>query len=137
MPTHTISQVLRVSDSQYSVEASVTDDEEIHVDVTLAALASEVAVDPVTLTNSKVKSLMLTCTGDCTIKTNSSSSPGNTKVLAAGEVVLWAGAAAPTANPSATIVIGTNPFVSADVTKLYLSSTAGGVFTLRAIINAA
>lgn len=60
--------------------------------------------------------------GACTIKTNSTGSPDDTVALAAGEIRIF--------GPST----GTNPFPTANVTALYLSTSTDST-TLRGIIG--
>ena len=126
MPSQTISISLQSSDKSVGQSTTVTDAVGKAVDETLAPSTTNTEVD-VVLKAAHTKSVFLQSVGgDLTIKTNSTGSPGDTVVLTAGQVLFW----------SSTAVIGTNPFPSADVTKLYLSSTAGTVFNLRAIVDA-
>jgi hypothetical protein len=130
MPKHTVSLAITSGLDTFNVQQDITDAQARAVDETLAPGATNVEVD-IVLTNAQVKSLALSCQGgDLTIKTNSTGAPGDTVAMTDGQVTEYC--------PSGTGVqaIGTNPFASANVTKLYLSSTAGTVFKLRAIVTA-
>ena len=95
---------------------------EQNADVALTAGASNVAL-AFAFTRANVKSLALYCTGDCTIKTNSSSSPQETITLTAGQPTV-------AANLTAAEVL-----FSGNVTTFYLSSTAGGTFSVRMLLQ--
>ena len=126
MPSQTISISLQSSDKSVGQSTTVTDAVGKAIDETLAPSTTNTEVD-VVLKAAQTKSLfMQSVGGDLTIKTNSTSAPGDTVTMTAGEVLFW----------STVGVIGANPFPSADVTKLYLSSTAGTTFNLRAIVTA-
>ena len=84
-------------------------------EVVLAENATDVEIVQ-TLDVSEVKGLVLLCSADATLKTNSSSEPDDTISLTAGRSVSWLAGQ------------GTNP-LTADVTRFFASSTAGG--TLR------
>ncbi len=126
MAQHVINlQIATGAGSPVTKQSIVTNDQQRHLDKVLAPSTTNSEEDLV-LTNAQVKSLVLSCVGgDLTIKTNSTSAPDNTVTMAAGDVTLWSSIAG----------IGTNPFVGANVTKLYLSSTAGCTFTLDAIVT--
>lgn len=126
MPTQIVSLSVATGADTFQKTYTVTNAQSRGVDETLAASSVNVEVD-VVLTRAQIKGLMLSCVGgDLTIKTNSTSAPGDTVTMADGDILYWS-----TANN-----LGTDPFATADVTKLYLSSTAGTVFKLRAIVTA-
>lgn len=126
MPTQSISLSVASGTDTFTSVTQVTDAQARSVDETLTAGATNVEVD-IVLTRAQIKSLVLSCIGgDLTIKTNSSSAPADTVVMANNGLTVW----------STVAGIGTNPFPTADVTKLFLSSTAGTVFKLRAIVTA-
>ena len=122
MPTHTITQTYFSGSGSLSGSVSVTDDTELNSDLVLAPGAASVELD-LAFVRSKVKSLCFYCTGDCTVKTNTSGG-ADTIVLAAQTPCVGGTTAA------VAVLLPT-----ADVTKLYLSSTSGGTFSFRAIIH--
>jgi hypothetical protein len=132
MPTQTVSLSVVDGTTTFSVVDTVTDAQARAVGpLTLASSTTNSEVD-IVLTRADVRSMTLsTVGGDLTIKTNSTSSPGDTVTLAAGTTVVFV------ASASGIQAVGTIQFPTADVTKLFLSSTAGTVFTLRAIVTAA
>lgn len=134
MAQHNVSLSVNAGTDTFSLVQTISDAQSRAVDVTLAASTTNQEVDLV-LTNADVDSLVITAVGgDCTIKTNSTSAPGNTVVLAAGQMTYFA--AGGSAGGTGLTAFGTNPFAAANVTKLYLSSTAGCTFKLRAVVNA-
>jgi hypothetical protein len=122
---HSYNQSYITSGGQFSLQVAVTGNGEANNDTALSPGATNVQV-VYTLVRSQIKSLCLSCTGDCTIKTNSSGSPADTITLVAGVPLFF-----PT-NAAATAV---GAIHSADVTSLYLSSTAGGTFSIRACLQ--
>lgn len=123
---HGISLTVVTGSGNFQKNATVSDAQTRSVSKTLAASSTNVEVD-IVLTRAQIKSLVLSNVGgDLTIKTNSTSAPGDTVTMATGDVSLW----------SSTAGIGTDPFATADVTKLYLTSTAGTVFNLDAVVSA-
>ncbi len=130
MPSHKITLGYSTGSENYSVTQTITDVQARAIDVTLAANTTNSEVDLV-LTNADIDSLMLlSSSGDLTIKTNSTGSPGNTVLMTAGQEIIYC------PSGSGIQAVGTNPFASANVTKLFLTTTAGTTFTLRAIVNA-
>jgi len=126
MPTQTVSVTATSADLQMQQTTAVTDVQSKSVDKTLAPSTTNYEVDCV-LTRAQIKAIsMQSIGGDLTIKTNSTSAPGDTVTMTAGQVWLW----------SSTAGVGTDPFPTADVTKLYLTTTAGTTFNLRAIVTA-
>ena len=125
MISHSYNQSYQTSSGQFQLNATVTGNGESNNDTVLAAGATNVLVS-YALIRSQINSLCLSCTGDCTIKTNSSGSPADTITLLAGVPKFF-----PT-NALATAVGGIH---NADVTALYLSSTAGGTFSIRACLT--
>lgn len=123
MPTHTITSSYTVPSGSVVGNTVVTDNEELNIDVVLAAASTNIEVD-IVLTRSQLKTLCLFCTGACTVKTNSSSAPSDTISLIAGLPNISAN------NAGVMLVLPT-----ADTTKLFLTSAAGGTFSLRSIIH--
>jgi len=122
MPTHTIIQSYQSAAGVLSGHTDVTDDTELNADLLLAAAATNVELD-LAFVRSKVKSLCLFCNGDCTVKTNTTGGSDTIVLVAATPVMCGTTAAVAVLLPTA------------DVTKLYLNSTAGGTFSFRAIIH--
>lgn len=126
MPQHQIIQTINAPGVTLSAQAIVTADTNLAIQEVLAAASTNVAIAAV-IVRANIKSIVIqSTTGDLTIKTNSSGSPSDTVTLTSGQTVIYA------ASP---VSIGTNPFPTADVTELYLSSTAGTTFNLNAILN--
>ncbi len=121
--THNIVQLYQTAAGALQATTQITADTEINADVILAASATNVELD-VALIRSKVKSLALFCSGDCTAKSNSTSAPDDTVTLTAGQLTVCKSSTEVSALLS-----------HADITKFYLSSTAGGTFSLRAIVD--
>ncbi|MBN9522493.1 hypothetical protein J0H58_28890 [bacterium] len=72
---------------------------------------------------SALSAVVLLASAAMTVETNNASSPGNTIPLAAGQPVFWftgCGWACP---------------LTADVTGLYVTSTAGGTLSIRALVD--
>jgi hypothetical protein len=128
MPSHQITLTVQApGQTLQSIPATVTADTNLAISETLAPSTTNQGV-VASITNANIYSLVLQSVGgDCTIKTNSTSSPGNTVAMTAGQVIVY--------SPSTQANIGTNPFAAANVTELYLSSTAGTTFILNAILN--
>lgn len=130
MPSQNVSLSVNSGVDTFTLVQTITDAQSRGVDATLAAAAVNTEFD-VVLTRADIKAIVLQSVGgDLTIKTNSTGSPGDTVTMTAGQILFWC--------PSGTGIqaFGTDPFPTADVTKLYLSSTAGTSFKLRAIVNA-
>ncbi len=126
MPTHKIALQISGITPTINKNIDVTNDQERNVGEKVLAPGAVNIEEDLVLTNAQVKSLVIQAAGgDITIKTNSTGAPDNTVVMASGDVKFWSSEAG----------IGVNPFAAADVTKLYLSSTAGATFTLRAIVT--
>lgn len=131
MPTHVTTLTYRTSDASYSLDKTVTEEEEINVQVTVTA-GVQTVLDPVILTVASIKSIMVTATAACTMTPVATSTDGTPISLTADTPIIW----------SSTGVIGASStlFAGATVagcTKIKLDSTAGCVFTLRALISAA
>lgn len=99
------------------------------IDLTLAPSTTNSEQD-IVLTRADIQAIVLSTTGDLVIKTNSTGSPGDTVTMTAGQILMWC--------PSASGIqaIGTDPFPTADVTKLFFTTTAGTTFKLRAVLSA-
>jgi hypothetical protein len=127
MATHNYTLNINSGVDTFVFTAAATDVAGKSVDETLALAASNVHV-VIKLVRADIDSIVLSSVGgDCTIKTNSSGSPADTVVMSNGQILFWNTAAG----------LGADPFPTADVTDLYLSSTAGTVFKLRAVVTAA
>ena len=94
-----------------SVVRKIQGDAEYNVTTLAAANTAAQEID-VAFARAQLRSLCITSTGPVTIVTNSTSGPGDTKVLTAGQTLIWN-----TAHPEAV------PF-AADVTKLFLTTGA-------------
>lgn len=96
---------------------TISDEGGVQMEVSISADTNkEIAL---AFVNSRLKAIMILCAKDVTIKTNSSSSPDNTIALTANKPLLWftgCGLA--------------NPFVAADVTKIYVTAV-GAAQTLK------
>jgi hypothetical protein len=131
MASHTVSLAVVVGVDTFNINQVITDAQARAVDEVLAPAALNTEVD-IVLTRAAIKSIVITSIGgDLTIKTNSSGSPADTLVMTSGQVLEYC--------PSGTNIqaVGAAPFPTADVTKLFLSSTAGTTFKLRAVVTAA
>ncbi len=119
---HNVVQSYQTAAGSLTGNLAVIGDTELNADVTLAAAASNVELDvPFTLAN--VKSIALLCSGACTIKTNNTGSPQETITLTAGQ---------PTICKSQTEAAA---LFAGNVTKFYLSSTPGGNFSVRILLD--
>jgi hypothetical protein len=119
---HTIMQSYQTGNGSLVGNMAVTGDTEINSDVVLAPAAVNVELD-VDFKRANAQCLGLECTGDCTIKTNSSSAPQDTIVLTANQPLICKSGAEVAAR------------FGGDVTKLFLSSTAGGTFSVRILLD--
>lgn len=117
MFTLTIAKIITGDGAGLNGSASVQTEACDKRQVVLAADSADVEID-LPIDASAVKGLVLFCTADATVKTNSTSDPGDTFDLKANRDVSWM-----------TDDLGTVP-LSADVTKLYVSCTAGGTITV-------
>lgn len=119
---HNVVQSYQTAGGSLTGSLAVTGDTEFNADVTLAPAATGIELD-VPFTRANVKSIGLFCTGDCTIKTNSNSTPQETISLTAGQ---------PTIAKNTTDI---NALFSNNVTKFFLASTAGGAFSVRILLD--
>lgn len=125
MPSQTITQTVTSGSDTFQAVYTVTNTQSRAITITLAASTTNHEID-IVLTRAQVKALTLQSNGgDLTIKTNSSGSPADTVVMVSGGLITW--------DPADGI--GTDPFATADVTKLFLTTTAGTIFSLRAIVT--
>ena len=92
-----------------SVKNAIQGDAEYNLTTTLAANTAAQEID-IAFARAQLRSLCVTTTGPVTIATNSGAAPGDTKVLVAGQTLIWN-----TKHPEAV------PF-TADVTKLFLTT---------------
>jgi hypothetical protein len=102
-----------------------TGDDESNFNETIAASSTNVDYDW-TLEKDDLVSLAIFASAAMTLKTNSSGSPDDTITLAAGQLLVW------TSDSGMA-----NPFDAAAVTKIYVTSTAGGLLKIRALLNVA
>jgi hypothetical protein len=100
-------------------------DGETNFNETIAASASNAEYDW-TLQKDDAVTLAIFASGAMTLKSNSSGSPDDTITLAAGQLLVW------TSDSGMT-----NPFSNGDVTKIYVTSTAGGLLKIRSLLNVA
>jgi hypothetical protein len=119
--THTIVLSYQTAGGSLTGSTAVAGDTEINSDVVLVANAANVELD-LDIVRANCKAMGLNCTGDCTVKINSSANAVSVTLVANTPVIL-----ATTAAIQAEF--------AADITKLYLSSTAGGTFSIRAILD--
>lgn len=124
---HTVSKSYKTDAGTTSaVNYVISGPTEINYDGTIAANTTNHEVDLV-FTHAAMLSINIYATSAVTIKSNSTSAPDNTVTMAAGQQIIW------NANES-----GTNPFVTADVTKLYFtnaSSTVAATVKIRVLLN--
>jgi len=95
---------------------------EANLDETIPAAAINQLVN-VAFPYANLTSMYLYCPVACTIKTNSSNAPAATINLTAGEAYIWPNGGA------------ANPFGSTDVTKYYVTCSAGGLLTQRLLYD--
>lgn len=114
--THTISKTYK-TDAGTTTSASYTKtgSTDLAWDGTIAVSTTNDEVDLV-FTNASIVSLCIFSDAAVTIKTNSTGSPDNTITMTANKQIIW------NANEA-----GTNPFVAADVTKLYFTNASSSV----------
>lgn len=125
--THTVSKSYKTDAGTTSaVNYQIAGPTEINYDGTIAANTTNHEVDLV-FTQTTILSINLYASSAVTIKSNSTSAPDNTVTLATGQQIIW------NANES-----GTNPFVTAAVTKLYItnaSTTVAATVKIRVLLN--
>lgn len=97
---------------------SVVDEAEVAYEDTVVAGASDVEAD-ISFPFAGVKACCLVSDKDVTVKTNSSSTPGDTITLTANKPLIWYDGAR-----------GVNPF-TADVTKLFFSNAGGSIANVK------
>lgn len=106
------------------VKVSNTSDGEVNLDVTIPPSSTDLEID-VNFEFANMKSLyLLAKSGAMTLETNSSSSPVQTIALAADKPLVWYTGSGIT-----------NP-ITANVTKFYITSTPGGTFQMRLLLDA-
>jgi hypothetical protein len=130
--SQTISLAISDGVTNFNVVQAVTGAQKRGIGPLVLAPATTNTEIDIVLTRADIQSIVLQSVGgDLTIKTNSTGSPGDTVALTAGQILVWCIAA------TGIQAIGADPFPTADVTKLFLSSMAGTTFTLRAEVTAA
>lgn len=100
----------------------ITGDTELNSDVVLTASSTNIELD-IAFTRAKVLALGLMCTAAATVKTNSSGAPQETITLTADIPKVCA------SNADALVMF------AGDVTKLYLTCSAGGTFSIRILLD--
>jgi hypothetical protein len=90
-----------------------SDNGEVNFDDTVAASQTDFSI-PATFDKDRINSIFIIADFDCTLETNSGSSPANTIALKAGIPVIWF-----KEYPAAT-----NPFAAADVTGFFFTTGA-------------
>lgn len=118
MPKHTVNRAVTASSGQVAGQKDYTGEFEQIVDVPVPASSTELEVD-VNVTVAAVKSILLTCDRDLTVKTNSSSSPANTLSLKAGVPYMW------DSDSYDTLKLTVN------VTKFFLTLASGAAATFK------
>ncbi len=121
MFTHTLNWQYTASGNTESQNLTVQADGEDNRDITVAALAADYLVAYV-LDYSQCKGVFILADADMTLETNSSSAPDQTISLTANVPVAWVYGA------------GTCP-ITADITSLYVTSTAGGTLKIRTLVD--
>ena len=121
MPSHSFGVTWSNGSTTVAKTATVTADEQIELQATLSASSTNV-LHTLALDVSEMKAAYLCCTADCTVKTNSSSAPDATINLTANVPVCWY-----------TGGNGSNPFITTDVTKVYLTCADGGTIYIAAL----
>jgi len=122
MPTHTIVKSYQIASGLLSGQEIVIDDTELNADLLLAPGAVNVELD-LALVRAKVKALCFNCAADCTVKTNTTGGADQVALVANTPVIC--------ANNTEVLAL----LPTADVTILFLSSAAGGLFSFRSIIH--
>jgi hypothetical protein len=110
-----------------STTATYSGDSESNFNETIPPSAANAEYDW-TLTKADVQSMAIFASAAMTLYSNaiSTGSPDDTIALAAGQLIIWT-------HDSGM----TNPFSHADVTKIYVTSTAGGLLKIRALLDVA
>jgi hypothetical protein len=125
--THTIGTTYKTdSGTVASPVATYTNSAQAGVNTTIAPSTTNHELD-IEFLHTEVWSIVLFASGALTIKTNSTTTPGDTITLSAGQALIWA-----------HDYVADNPF-TADVTKLYVtnaSTTVTSTFKLEALLAA-
>lgn len=122
--SHTISRSFNRTGETLSRSLTISSGAENNLDETIPPSSTDLAVAWAAVV-AKIKSFFLTCDAACTVETNSSSSPGKTFTLAAGQVISWQ-----TGDPTAAAT-----FFGADITSLFVTCADGGELILRALVD--
>ncbi len=104
------------------VNMTATGDQALELDAPIAPAANEYEIDDVGIPLIGAKAFLFIANADMVIKTNIVMTPGDTITLVAGVPYSWI-----TGN-------GDNPLLAA-ITKLFVTSTAGGVLKVRALFD--
>ena len=120
---HNIIQSYQTAAGSLTGTLAVTGDTEINADVVLAASSTDVELD-VAFAKANVKSIAMTCSAACTVETNANNHAGGNQIdLVAGQPTLCK-------NNTEAQAMFTN-----DVTKLFLTCSAGGTFSIRILLD--
>jgi hypothetical protein len=127
--THTVSKSYKTdAGTTSSINYVKTGPSDLNYDGVIAPNTTNHEVDLV-FTHASMTSICIYATGAVTIKSNSSSAPDNTVTMTDGQQIIW------NSNEA-----GTNPFVTADVTKIFItnaSSTVTSTVKIRILLNLA
>ena len=104
-------------------QASATGNVNLELDLVVPASSTNYLVDTVDFPITGLQAVLFYSAVDMTVKTNSSSAPDQTITLVAGVPFFW------------TYGNGTDP-ITAAISKIYVTSTAGGTLNVRALWNA-
>lgn len=130
--THTIGQTYKNDAGTIaSVTTTTVGPAEENLEITVAASATNAEHD-IAFAHAAVLGAVISSTGPLTIKTNDSTSPGDTLTLATNQAIMYG-----TGTGGSGSLVGTNPF-SADVTKIYVtnpSTTLAIVLKIRVLLN--
>jgi archaellin len=101
---------------------------EVTISETIPASSTNLALSSFALDVSQVKALVMVAAADMVVETNSGSSPVNVFTLTANVPFLWF-------TGQATLRDTAGTAVSTDITSLFVTSTAGGLLDIRALVD--
>jgi len=122
--SHTISKGFSRTGETINRSATQSSGEEHNVDEAIPALSTDLAV-AFAVVVAKIKSFYITSDVACTVKTNSTSSPGKTFTLAADQAIDW----------QADDPIAAASFFGADITVLYVTAVAAAALKIRCLCD--
>lgn len=120
MQSHTVATTLNRSGEVFSSSKTYEADAEIVLDATVAASTTHEQY-AISFDKDRLISVVITSDKDVTIKTNNSSTPGNTIEVTAGSAIVFN-----EDSPS-----GQNPFGAADVTTLFITNANTSLATVK------